>query len=404
MLKMRKWQDHSECPLCQCILEDNQHVLCCPDLQAQDKMRTLQSDLCKKLAEENTYPPLMVAIASRLQSWHQGLPLEPYQHERAVRNAIAEQDLIGWWNFSLGRVSVKFAAIQNKHYESMGLRRTGAVWARKLITELNKILWQMWEHRNNVLHKTMTPQKEQQLANIREQVREQFALGKIGLSKRDHHYLDPEKKTWALQLGLEDATRWLSSVTYSRVGRLAIQNCAAAGLLMQQKFMRNWQRGLPNAPVRPITIQTTGTANPVNPTAFGDTASVSKLVEPQKDSMRVESDALMGLEIDLSDEEPSEAGYSYQSNNPEELEHLMNTLTLPDDISVFSSENSDESTVSDDMSLSSSSDTEEGTPMPPTLPDGISVFSSEDNDAHAEVDDTSSSFSFEDDSTWEPDD
>ena len=103
--------------------------------------------------------------------------------------------------------------------------------------------------------------------------------------------------------------------------------------------MRNWQRGVPNAPARPITIQTTGTANPVNPTAFGDTASVSKLVEPQKDSMRVESDALMGLEIDLSDEEPREAGYSYQSNDPEEWDHLMTTLTLPDDISVFSSEN-----------------------------------------------------------------
>ena len=89
----------------------------------------------------------------------------------------------------------------------------------------------------------------------------------------------------------------------------------------------------------------------------------------------------------------SEAGYSYQSDDPEEWEHLI-TLTPPDAISVFSSENSDESTVSDDMSLSSSSDTEEGTPMPPTLPDGISVFSSEDNDESAEVDDTSSSFSF----------
>ena len=32
MLKIRKCQDHSECPLCQCILEDNQHILCCPDL------------------------------------------------------------------------------------------------------------------------------------------------------------------------------------------------------------------------------------------------------------------------------------------------------------------------------------------------------------------------------------
>ena len=147
----------------------------------------------------------------------------------------------------------------------------------KLITELNEILWQMWEHHNNVLHKTMTPQKEQQLENIREQIGEQFILGKIGLPKRDQHYVNPKKKTWALQLGLEDATRWLSSVAHSREGRLAMQNCAAAGLLMQQRFMRNWQHGVPNTPVRPITIRTRGTANPVDTISVSDNTSVSDL-------------------------------------------------------------------------------------------------------------------------------
>ena len=53
---------------------------------------------------------------------------------------------------------------------------------------------------------------------------------------------------------------------------------------------------------------------------------------------------------------------------PEEWE-LMNTLTLPDGISVFSSESNDESTGSDEE--------EEGEQMAPTLPDGTSVFSSE---------------------------
>ena len=174
---------------------------------------------------------------------------------------------------------------------------------------------------------------------------------------------------------------------------------------MQQKFTKNWQRGVPNVPVRPITIQTTGTANPVDPTVFRDTASVSELAEPPKDNRWVDSDALMGLEIDLSDEEPSEAGYSCQSDDPEEWGQLMNTLTLPDGITVFSSENTDESAVSDNMSLSSSSDTEEGTQMPPTLPDGTSVFSSENNDESTAFDDMScSSSSFGDDSAWEPDD
>ena len=76
--------------------------------------------------------------------------------------------------------------------------------------------------------------------------------------------------------------------------------------------------------------------------------------------MRVDSDALMGLEIDLSQEEHS------HRDDTEEWE-LM-TLTQPDGISAFSSESNDESTGSDE---------EEGEQMAPTLPDGISVFSSE---------------------------
>ena len=98
--------------------------------------------------------------------------------------------------------------------------------------------------------------------------------------------------------------------------------------------------------VRPITIQTTGKTNPVNPTAFRDTTSVSELDEPQQDSMWVDSDALMGLEIDLSQEEHS------HRDDTKEWERM--TLTQPE-----------------------GSDEEEGEQTAPTLPDGISVFSSE---------------------------
>jgi hypothetical protein len=94
-------------------------------------------------------------------------------------------------------------------------------------------------------------------------------------------------------------------------------------------------------------------ANPVDSNAVSDTASVSALDEPPQD--RVDSEALLGLEIDLSDEEPIEAGCSNQSNNLDELDQQL-TLTLPDCISVFSSESNDDSTTFDDMSFSSLSD------------------------------------------------
>ena len=103
---------------------------------------------------------------------------------------------------------------------------------------------------------------------------------------------------------------------------------------MQQKFMKNWQHGVPNTPVRPITIKTRGTANPVDTITVTDTTNVSDLYFQEKDCV-ANSEALLGLENDLSDDEPSKAGYSCESDNFDGWEQPMNTLTLPDCISVF---------------------------------------------------------------------
>ena len=135
-----------------------------------------------------------------------------------------------------------------------------------------------------------------------------------------------------------------------------MQNCATAGLLMQQRFMQNWQRGVPNTPVKPITIRTRGTANPVDTISVSDNSTVSELESTQGENHGVNSEALLGLDIDLSDDEISEAGYSCESDHFDEEEQTMNTLTLIDCISVFSSESTNDSTEFDDMSFSSSSD------------------------------------------------
>jgi hypothetical protein len=62
------------------------------------------------------------------------------------------------------------------------------------------------------------------------------------------------------------------------------------------------------------------------------------------------------LELYCCNKEPSKAGYSNQSNNIDELDQQLNSLTLPDCISAFSSESNNDSTAFDDMSFSSSSD------------------------------------------------
>ena len=116
----------------------------------------------------------------------------------------------------MGRVTTKFAVIQQKHFRIQGLRNTGKALLRKMITQVWDISWTMWEHRNFVLHKTMTPRKQAQLDDLRQKVREEFAKGTHGMAMKDSHYLDPTKKEWALEQDLEDTATWLQSVRLSR--------------------------------------------------------------------------------------------------------------------------------------------------------------------------------------------
>jgi hypothetical protein len=62
----------------------------------------------------------------------------------------------------------------------------------------------------------MTPRKQEQLNNMREKVREEYAKGTHGMDKKDRHYLDNTRKEWALQQDLEDTATWLESVRISR--------------------------------------------------------------------------------------------------------------------------------------------------------------------------------------------
>jgi len=242
-----------------------------------------------------------------------------------VQQAIAEQDKIGWWNFLLGRVSKKFANIQQRHYLSLGSRRSGSVWVRKLVTELWQILWTMWEHRNHIQHNTLTPRKEQLLNRLRQEIREQFAQGTNGLPKRDHHYLEAKNKEWALTQDLETTTTWLAAVAHSREAKLVSSQCAAAGLARQKKFITNWLHRKPNNPAISLLQeqQTTPTTDTLPATWEGPGTQDSETGESKevfnkavaREGPFVSMEQLLGLDIEISDSDPSTVGYSSPSSH-----------------------------------------------------------------------------------------
>ena len=50
----------------------------------------------------------------------------------------------------MGRVTVKLAEYQQRHFENLNKRNTGTVWLSKLVNQLWLVMWKMWEQRNQV--------------------------------------------------------------------------------------------------------------------------------------------------------------------------------------------------------------------------------------------------------------
>ena len=85
------------------------------------------------LMNEKTNLTLAETIIARLTAWHAGDPLTPVQGPWAIREAVQEQDRIGWENFLLGSMSKKFLQAQQVHYSNLNSQKTGNSWATKLI-------------------------------------------------------------------------------------------------------------------------------------------------------------------------------------------------------------------------------------------------------------------------------
>jgi hypothetical protein len=93
---------------------------------------------------------------------------------------VQKQDAIGWQSFLEGRPSVGWSEVQHRYYEFLDSRRTGLRWLTALIQKLWDVAWDMWDHRNRVLH----DQEHSVARDLQiQQITDEFATGSVGLAR-----------------------------------------------------------------------------------------------------------------------------------------------------------------------------------------------------------------------------
>jgi hypothetical protein len=149
MKRWREW-DQDSCPRCG-MPEDAPHVWRCKGGGTVELWNKAVEDLTNTLRQLKTDPTLQHIITLYLHSWWSG-ETTSYEAPRAFYELLQEQQQIGWDRFFEGWWSEKWASIQQQYYNLGKSTRTGRRWATAIVTKLWNIAWDLWEHRNGILH------------------------------------------------------------------------------------------------------------------------------------------------------------------------------------------------------------------------------------------------------------
>jgi hypothetical protein len=94
---------------------------------------------------------LKFIIIAYLKGWHTGEGIR-YEAPRQFQDILRAQQLVGWSRFFEGWLVQSWRKQQQRYYAIIGSALTGHRWATAIIYKLWGIAWDMWEHRNGILH------------------------------------------------------------------------------------------------------------------------------------------------------------------------------------------------------------------------------------------------------------
>ena len=161
--RTRKIGHQYRCPRCNAWNETYSHVITCIDPKARRLRNTLLESIKAWMSRNDTYPELADILYTILYEWSRRpsafrLPFI-YTADLELRETIITQNSVGWYNMLLGMQIKGWSKVQERYYRTKPFcKKTGASWASKLQFELWGIVWDMWQHRQDVQRTTISPE------------------------------------------------------------------------------------------------------------------------------------------------------------------------------------------------------------------------------------------------------
>jgi len=144
----------STCPSCHAAVETTHHLHHCPSAARALWRKTTQQAFRKVTDERFTHHDLQTVLLLGLASALDDLPdPDPTSCPELFRDAVAQQNLIGWDHFLQGRWSALWQPLHLKtHTTPPSSKLKPTQWAPKLLNTLWTKWFEMWTDRNHDRH------------------------------------------------------------------------------------------------------------------------------------------------------------------------------------------------------------------------------------------------------------
>jgi len=231
---MARWNFRlsTHCPRCDKEVEDKAHITQCPNAEATSTWQQSLKQLEKWFQESNMAHELSEAILWGLHQWRDpqrkvASPTGPY---------IMDQVVIGWDQFLDGWLAKSWWLHQEAAWQGVRSCRSSWWWVAELIKKLWNVSWDMWAHRNGILHQSTLARQDILEKHVTDQICAIYA-GKTQALPRDALGFIRKPKDQVLQLPLTTKQQWLELVNIA----IARQKRHDHGnYLSEQQFMATW--------------------------------------------------------------------------------------------------------------------------------------------------------------------
>jgi hypothetical protein len=139
-----------ECPRCG-ETETTEHVWRCTQSKVTEMWNFQLAALQRLLRQLQTDPRIIKVIIEGLKGWRNGEE-KIYNSRFAAEKVADNQTALGWKHFFEGRHHKQWRLLQEQYFLQMSIHRSGKRWSGAIIKKLWEIAWDLWEHRNGIMH------------------------------------------------------------------------------------------------------------------------------------------------------------------------------------------------------------------------------------------------------------